>query len=115
MRNSSRSACVAVAALAALATACDRRQSPTGGGASAPQGTVPGAPPSVHLVADVSHGEWRMPAGDYGSLRYSTLDTITPANAMKLHVVTTFSTGIPHGHEGQPLVFGNTMYVVTPF
>ena len=34
---------------------------------------------------------------------------------MNLHVVTTFSTGIPHGHEGQPLVFGNTMYVVTPF
>ncbi len=34
---------------------------------------------------------------------------------MNLHVVTTFSTGIPHGHEGQPLVFGDTMYVVTPF
>ena len=34
---------------------------------------------------------------------------------MNLHVVTTFSTGVPHGHEGQPLVFGNTMYVVTPF
>ena len=35
--------------------------------------------------------------------------------SMNLHVVTTFSTGVPHGHEGQPLVFGNTMYVVTPF
>ena len=56
-----------------------------------------------------------MPAGDYGNLRYSTLDTIKTTNVMNLHVVTTFSTGIPHGHEGQPLVFGNTMYVVTPF
>ena len=32
------------------------------------------------LVADVSHGEWRMPAGDYGNLRYSTLDTINTTN-----------------------------------
>jgi len=30
-------------------------------------------------------------------------------------VVTTRSTGIPHGHEGQPLVVDETMYVVTPF
>ena len=56
-----------------------------------------------------------MPAGDYGNLRYSTLDTIKTTNVLNLHVITTFSTGIPHGHEGQPLVFGNTMYVVTPF
>ena len=69
----------------------------------------------MHLVSDVSAGEWRMPAGDYGNLRYSTLDTIKTTNVMNLHVITTFSTGINHGHEGQPLVFGNTMYVVTPF
>ena len=74
-----------------------------------------GAPDSVHLVADVSAGDWRMPTGDYGGLRYSTLDKITPANVKDLRVLTTFSTGIPHGHEGQPLVFKNTMYVVTPF
>jgi PQQ-dependent dehydrogenase (methanol/ethanol family) len=98
-----------------LAAACGRGQNTSGGGASAPDGTVPGAPPAMHLVADVSRGEWRMPAGDYGNLRYSTLDTIKTTNAMNLHVVTTFSTGVPHGHEGQPLVVGNTMYVVTPF
>jgi len=69
----------------------------------------------MRLVADVSRGEWRMPAGDYGNLRYSTLDTIKTTNVMNLHVVTTFSTGIARGHEGQPLVFGNTMFVVTPF
>src|SRR5689334_19080923 len=33
--------------------------------------SAPGAPASVHLVADVSSGDWRMPAGDYGGLRYS--------------------------------------------
>src|SRR5262245_9790792 len=56
-----------------------------------------------------------MPAVDYGNLRYSTLDTIKTTNVMNLRVITTFSTGVPHGHEGQPLVFNNTMYVVTPF
>src|SRR5205823_9399172 len=76
---------------------------------------VPGAPPGLHLVSDVSGGEWRMPAGDYGNLRYSTLDAITPSNAKNLRVITTFSTGIPNGHEGQPLVFNNTMYIVTPY
>jgi PQQ-dependent dehydrogenase (methanol/ethanol family) len=56
-----------------------------------------------------------MPAGDYANLRYSTLDTITPDNIGTLHVTRSFSTGIPNGHEGQPLAVGNTMYVVTPF
>ncbi|HMJ88048.1 MAG TPA: hypothetical protein VK504_32950, partial [Vicinamibacterales bacterium] len=102
-----------VALASVLASGC--RRASAGGGPPAPQGGVPGAPPAIGLVADVSAAEWRLPAGDYGNLRYSTLDTITTTNAMNLHVVTTFSTGIARGHEGQPLVFGNTMYVVTPF
>jgi len=56
-----------------------------------------------------------MAAGDYGNLRYSTLDAINTTNVRNLRVVTTLSTGIPHGHEGQPLVVDNTMYVVTPY
>jgi PQQ-dependent dehydrogenase (methanol/ethanol family) len=98
-----------------LAVGCNRHQSNGPGGGGAPQGTVPGAPPTTRLVSAVAGDEWRMPAGDYGNLRYSTLDTITTTNAVNLHVVTTFSTGVARGHEGQPLVFGNTMYVVTPF
>jgi PQQ-dependent dehydrogenase (methanol/ethanol family) len=100
-----------------VAAACGRTHD-TGGAGPAPQGGVPGvpgAPPATRLVADVSRGEWRMAAGDYGNLRYSTLDAITTANVKDLHVVTTLSTGIPRGHEGQPLVVNNTMYVVTPF
>jgi alcohol dehydrogenase (cytochrome c) len=77
--------------------------------------TVPGAPPSTRLISAAAGAEWRMPAGDYGNLRYSTLDAINTTNVMNLHVATTFSTGIARGHEGQPLVFGNTMYVVTPY
>jgi PQQ-dependent dehydrogenase (methanol/ethanol family) len=91
----------------------DRQAAPSAGTGGVT--SVAGAPPSFRLVSDVSSGEWRTPAGDFGSLRYSTLDAINTTNAMNLHVVTTFSTGVPRGHEGQPLVFGNTMYVVTPF
>jgi len=108
---------IARAALASLlvSSAACRRSDGAGGGLGPQQASVPGAPPTIHLVSNVSTGEWRMPAGDYGNLRYSTLDAIKTSNVMNLHVITTFSTGIPHGHEGQPLVFGNTMYVVTPF
>ncbi|MEO8909039.1 MAG: hypothetical protein ABI408_02265 [Gemmatimonadaceae bacterium] len=60
-------------------------------------------------------GEWQIPAGDYASSRYSELATITPQNAASLHVSWAFSTGVLRGHEGQPLVVGNTMYVVTPY
>ena len=60
-------------------------------------------------------GEWTIPAGDYSSSRFSELDQITAANAKNLHASWTFSTGVLRGHEGQPLVVGNTMYVVTPY
>jgi len=60
-------------------------------------------------------GEWQMPAGDYASSRFSTLDQITPANAANLKASWTFSTGVLRGHEGQPLVVNNTMYLVTPY
>ena len=60
-------------------------------------------------------GEWNVPAGDNSSSRYSELDQITVANARNLHAAWTFSTGVLRGHEGQPLVVGNTMYLVTPY
>jgi lanthanide-dependent methanol dehydrogenase len=60
-------------------------------------------------------GEWQMPAGDYASSRFSDLAQITPANAANLKASWTFSTGVLRGHEGQPLVVDNTMYLVTPY
>jgi glucose dehydrogenase len=59
--------------------------------------------------------EWVMPAGDYANQRYSKLNQITAANVGKLQVAWTFSTGVLRGHEGGPLIVGNTMYVHTPF
>jgi len=59
--------------------------------------------------------QWTMPAKDYSATRYSGLTQITKANAGRLRPVWTFSTGVLGGHEGQPLVVGHTMYVVTPY
>ena len=56
-----------------------------------------------------------MPAKDYAATRYSGLAEITAQNARALRPLWTFSTGVLGGHEGQPLVVNNTMYVVTPW
>ena len=58
---------------------------------------------------------WAMPTGDYANTRYSKLSQITAGNVGKLKVAWTFSTGVLRGHEGNPLVIGNMMYVHTPF
>jgi lanthanide-dependent methanol dehydrogenase len=68
---------------------------------------------SVHAAGE--DGQWTMPSKDYAATRYSGLAEITPQNAGSLHPVWTFSTGVLGGHEGQPLVVGDTMYVVTPW
>ena len=59
--------------------------------------------------------QWAMPTGNYANQRYSALDQINATNASKLHPVWSFSTGVLRGHEGGPLVIGDTMYVHTPF
>ena len=101
-------------AATALAVACSGSP-PKNGRPEAPQGAVPGAAPGVRVVSQLANGEWTMPSGDYGALRYSPLTTINTQNVKDLHPVTTMSTGVNRGHEGQPLVINNTMYVVTPY
>jgi PQQ-dependent dehydrogenase (methanol/ethanol family) len=59
--------------------------------------------------------QWVMQQGDDANTRYSKLNQITAANVKKLQVAWTFSTGVLRGHEGGPLVIGDTMYVHTPF
>src|SRR6201987_1726872 len=58
---------------------------------------------------------WVMPTGNYANQRYSKLNQITAANVGKLQVAWTFSTGVLRGHEGGPLIIGDTMYVHAPF
>ena len=78
-------------------------------------GDVAGVPARVRLISDLPNGEWHLPAGDFANTRFSPLAQIDTSNVSGLKVISTFSTGIPRGHEGQPLVVGSTMYVVTPF
>ena len=59
--------------------------------------------------------QWVIPAGNYSSTRYSELSQITKDNVKNLQVAWTFSTGVLRGHEGGPLVLGDTMYIHTPF
>ncbi len=79
---------------------------------SAPVAAAAATPTATAATED---GQWRMPSKDYAATRYSGLATINAGNATSLHPVWTFSTGVLGGHEGQPLVVGDTMYVVTPW
>jgi len=76
---------------------------------------IPGALPGIHLVSPVPNGQWTLPAGDYANTRYSPLSQINAQNVQNLHLVANYSVGIPHGFEGQPLVVGSTLYMVTPY
>jgi len=102
---------LAYLSIAAIVAGCSRSPSATASRDSVTvQGTQIATPPPTP-----NEGEWRLPARDYASSRYSPLAQVTPQNAKNLHVSWTFSTGVLRGHEGQPLVVDNTMYLVTPY
>ena len=59
--------------------------------------------------------QWVHAGKNYALTRYSELNQINTKTVKNLKVSWTFSTGVLRGHEGQPLVVGTMMYVVTPF
>jgi len=75
-------------------------------------------PAVVYATSAVSHpddGQWLMASKDYGNNRFSGLEQINAGNVRNLKLAWSFSTGVLRGHEGAPLVVGDTMYYVTPF
>jgi PQQ-dependent dehydrogenase (methanol/ethanol family) len=62
-------------------------------------------------VAQTAPGEWTMTGRTADLQRYSPLTQINKANVKSLKAAWTFSTGVLSGHEGNPLVIGNVMYV----
>ena len=58
---------------------------------------------------------WAMQTGDYYNQRYSKLNQINKSNVKDLRAAWSFSTGVLRGHEGGPLVIGDTLYVHSPF
>jgi len=67
------------------------------------------------LKLEKDPANWAMPTGNYYNHHYSELKEITKYNVGTLRPVWSFSTGVLRGHEGAPLVIGDTMYVHTPF
>lgn len=68
---------------------------------------------SIALQQD--HAQWVTPKQNYAGWRHSELDQITTENVRYLRTAWSFSTGIPRGHQGQPLVVGNMMFIHSPF
>src|SRR5579872_397498 len=98
MRNQYRSLLLKVAMLAA--------------GAAIPAAVLADA----DLDAQIANPKnWAAQAGDYSNHRHSTLSQINAGNVGKLQVAWTMSTGVLRGHEGSPLVIGDTLYLHTPF
>jgi PQQ-dependent dehydrogenase (methanol/ethanol family) len=80
------------------------------GGSLAWQGRA-GAQQQVSLN-DMSQdsSQWVMPTQNFANLRHSGLKEITTDNAKDMKVAWMMSTGATRGHEGQPLVIGDTLY-----
>jgi PQQ-dependent dehydrogenase (methanol/ethanol family) len=59
--------------------------------------------------------QWVMTGRTYDLQRYSPLNQINASNVGQLQAAWSMSTGTLRGHEGNPLVVGNVMYVHTSF
>src|SRR6187551_3844424 len=59
--------------------------------------------------------QWVMPLGNYAGMRHSKLNQINAQNVGRLQVAWTMSLGTLRGQEGQPLVIGNMMYLVSSY
>ena len=78
---------------------------------------VPGVASANNEVLALSQNpdNWVMWGRTYDGQRYSPLNQINKENVGSLQVAWTFSTGVLRGHEGGPLVIGDTMWIHTPF
>jgi lanthanide-dependent methanol dehydrogenase len=102
----------AAAALVPAATFAQAQTAPALTKSPAPSTTSTGR---SMLPPGSKEGDWTIPGHDYGSTRYSELDKISISNVAQLKESWSYTTGIADGHEGQPLVVGGRMYVVTPY
>jgi lanthanide-dependent methanol dehydrogenase len=103
-----------VGVLSLLLTGCGKASGSTGPGSTDPK-SVAGEASGIQVVSPLPNAEWTTPQGDLANTRFSTLDQINTGNVSHLRLISTMSDGIAHGHEGNPLVVNNVMYVITPF
>ena len=100
---------VVVSVGAALAVACSS-PTPQSGAGGAGAATAGGS-----AAASDADKQWTMPNKNLSATRHSGLTEINTGNVQNLKAAWSFSTGVLRGHEGEPLVVGSTMYLVTPF
>src|SRR5512139_2671420 len=79
----------------------------TGAGTAQQSSRPPARPP-------VGPSDWPSPARDLAGTRFSPLAQLTPQNVAGLKLLWTFGTGSTEGHEGNPLVVGNRLFLHTP-
>ena len=101
---------IAISAAVAIGSSLVGGQQP-----SPPQPAPPSAATGSLETMSKDANQWVMPLGNYSGTRHSALNQINAQNANRLQVAWTMSTGALRGHEGQPLVIGNMMYVVSAF
>src|SRR6188768_3731858 len=77
---------------------------------STPPSSSSSAPAPAASAGNSADKEWAMPNKNYSANRYSELAQITVENVKTLKPAWTFSTGVLRGHEGEPIVVGDTMY-----
>ena len=115
MKSSRRAPILALSVFAALLASCHKAPAPNQG-LAVPSGHVEGwTGATANFAPNGPAGEWPSQARDYANTRYSQLTQITPANVARLRTAWSFSDGAQYGHEGAPIVVGDTMYLVTPF
>ncbi|HEV2594744.1 MAG TPA: PQQ-dependent dehydrogenase, methanol/ethanol family [Sphingomicrobium sp.] len=85
------------------------------GGSSAAQPVHSFTGANANFAPNDPPGEWRSEARDYANTRFSPLNQINRSNVSRLKVAWTFADGTLYGHEGAPLVVGDTMYLVSPY
>jgi PQQ-dependent dehydrogenase (methanol/ethanol family) len=110
VRGAARRLAIPVLGAAALASVAQAQQERAAATSPAPATASRSALPPAS-----EPGNWTSPGKDFQNTRYSELNKITTDNVKNLKEVWSYVTGIKDGHEGQPIVVNNTMYVVTPF
>jgi lanthanide-dependent methanol dehydrogenase len=106
-----RKKCLLLRATTAAALAAVMLAPPAALGAQEPQG---GAVRTGTVPPGGNDGNWLVPGRTLEGTRYSPLNKINAQNVGDLQEAWSYTTGLKDGHEGQPLVVGNTMYIVTP-
>jgi lanthanide-dependent methanol dehydrogenase len=66
------------------------------------------------LEMETDPGQWVMQNQNYAGWNYSALDEINTENIDQLQLLWTFQIGVTDSLEAQPLVIGDTMYIMTP-